>query len=453
MNGKASMYDGPRMYHPSAMGKGNTTYKYINTFQPLNWQEAPWKDTSDVLLLSGSAGGGKSALAGEKIHAYCLKYGNSEAQILRKTKSSLSSSVIRALTKSVIGNDPRVLHNASAQRFDYDNGSVIWYDGMSDPRARERIRSRNIDICWMEEATEFDEEDYNEVLARMRGNAAPWRQVILSTNPDGPLHWINIRLIEGNEAAVYYSGALDNPHNPPSYIRSLEKLTGVQYQRLVLGRWVAGSGMIFDTWVDRPTSKDTNVTKSAELIEGGGDVIWAIDDGYSGSVVGGMYTANSHPRAMLLAQRRYDGIIAIIDESYAIEKLASNHIAEQLEVWPRPTLVVRDRAAASLDGACRENGIRNVIHNTMKVEESIKEMRTWIAKDTNGVRKVIVHPRCSFLRHEMNQYSKDINGNVIKQHDNGPDALRYLIWNESYGRPKKVDIVSWRQMEQRYGGK
>jgi len=33
---------------------------------------------------------------------------------------------------------------------------------------------------WVEEANALVEDDYNEVLPRMRGTAAPWRQIILT---------------------------------------------------------------------------------------------------------------------------------------------------------------------------------------------------------------------------------------------------------------------------------
>ena len=76
-------------------------------------------------------------------------------------------------------------------------------------------------------------------------------------------------------------------------------------------------------------------------------------------------------------------------------------------------------------------------------DESIKEMRSWIAEDHNHVRQLIAHPRCRYLRYEMAQYSMNKEGKIIKEHDNGVDALRYLVWDKSYGRSPVVDIVSW----------
>lgn len=431
--------------------------RQIKTFKPLPWQVEPFRDTSPVLLLTGSAGGGKSFLSGNKIHGYCLKYPGATALVLRKERATLSNSTILMFEREVVGSDPRVNHVKSEFRFEYDNGSILVYGGMKDPSQRERIRSigqkGGLDIVWMEEATQFTEQDFNEVLARMRGRAAPWRQIILSTNPDAPSHWINVKLILGGGASVYYSSATDNDYNPDSYIDSLEMLSGVQYQRLVEGMWTAGSGQIIDTWEDsyNPSKgKDFggNVTDDAEYVDGAGPVIWAVDDGYSGKIekATGMFTGNSHPRAIMLAQE-VNGQIRIFAESYKIKTLARDHIKEVVELskkngWAMPSYVVRDRAAASIGGVLEDKFGFSTVFNTVPVNESIKEFISWSAPDDNGVRRVIAHPRCSHFRYEIASYSYDSKGKIMKQHDNGVDAVRYLIWNQEYGDIPIVDIAT-----------
>lgn len=443
--------------------KDNIVYEYINPFEPQDWQVEPWLDTSDVLLLTGSAGGGKSRLAAEKIHAYLLRYPGSTGLIVRKTRAVMSNSTILFMQSEVIGKDPRVKHLKAHFRFEYENGSVLAYGGMKDEEQRERIRSiglkGGLDICWMEEATEFEEQDYNEIIARMRGSAAPWRQIILTTNPDAPGHWINVRLILGGEASVYKSTASDNKYNPDDYQDKLKKLSGVQYRRLVLGEWAAGSGSVIDTWDDdynMQTGKDRggNVTELAEYTPDGGAVYWTIDDGYSGKMdkKTKMFTGTSHPRAILLIQVSPTGRVKVFAESLKIETLAVDHIAEVLAIsrkngWQRPQYVIRDRAAASLDGACGQFNLRTR-YNQVPVEESIKELRTWVAADDNGYRRVICHPRCFYLRYEALTYSYDSENRIIKQHDNAMDALRYFVWQQAYGGAATIDIATFSMVAQ-----
>lgn len=226
--------------------------KIIAPYEPLPWQIPPWQDKAAVLLLTGSAGGGKSRLAAEKLHGFCKKYPGATALMIRKTRQSMTNSTVLFTERKIIGPDPSVHHFPSKNRFEYDNGSILAYGGMADDEQREQIRSTgqdgSVDIAWMEEATAFTEDDFNEVLARMRGKAAPWAQIILGCNPDAPTHWIARRLIEQGEAHVYYSGAMDNPHNPPAYIEALAKLTGVLGMRLRDGRWIQAEGAVYEEY-------------------------------------------------------------------------------------------------------------------------------------------------------------------------------------------------------------
>lgn len=221
---------------------------------PLAWQVAPWKDKSLVLLLTGAAGGGKSNLAAQKVHAYLLRYPGATGLMMRKTRQSMINSTVLYFEKSVLTPWDGVRHVRSKNRFEYPNGSILAYGGMADEEQKEQIRSigqsGGVDIAWMEEANRFTEDDYQELLGRMRGHAATWQQVILTTNPDAPTHWIKQRLIDGGEAAVYYSAATDNRHNPASYLATLNRLTGVAKARLVDGQWVQAEGVVYEEYDD-----------------------------------------------------------------------------------------------------------------------------------------------------------------------------------------------------------
>lgn len=202
------------------------------------------------MLLTGSAGGGKSRIAGEKVHGYLQRYKGAMGVMLRKIRQSMTNSTVLFMERTIIGADREVKHYPSKLRFEYSNGSILAYGGMANEEQREQIRSigtkGGVDIAWMEEATGFVENDYNEVLARMRGTAAPWRQIILTTNPDTPTHWIYKRLMQEGAAKVFYSSALDNPANPPDYLDMLRSLTGMLGKRLRDGKWVQAEGAVYE---------------------------------------------------------------------------------------------------------------------------------------------------------------------------------------------------------------
>ncbi len=426
--------------------EGEATGQAVHgSFTLLPWQLPAWQSTDFLLLLTGSAGGGKSRIAAEKLHHFCLTYPHSTAYLVRKTKHSLVNSTLLLLERKVLkGQD--VVFYPSKNRFEYANGSVLTYGGMADEEQREHIRSIGqdgaLDFVWMEEANEFAESDFNEIIARVRGKAAPWRQVLLTTNPDSDLHWIHQRLLLGGEARVVLSTAEQNPFNPVDYVETLGRLTGLERERLAMGRWVRASGLVYEEWQDGEYSDDPgNVTEAAEYVPGGGPVFWACDDGYAGewNQVTRMFKANSHPRVFLLAQLKGDGHLDVFWEHYRVKVLTEVQIAEVVKMcgemgWPLPEYAAVDKSAAEMRGRLQAGGVY-VRKGPSSVEESIKCMRSFVTADDNKWRRVRVNPRCRMLRSEMSAYKKDsMTGDPVKEYDHGPDALRYLCWTLRFER-------------------
>lgn len=408
-------------------------------FAPLNWHLAPWRDKSLVLLATGSAGGGKSRFAAEKLHALNMKYPESTGLVVRKTREAASRSCVPMLWNTVMGGERSgVVFNQSDHIFKYPNGSVIYTGGMKDEAQREAIRSIGgkgaVDWIWVEEATSITLEDYQELLARLRGNAADWMQIILTTNPGSPAHWINQRLIKGGEANVYYSGAQDNPYNPTDYLRILETLTGTQYQRLVLGRWVQSEGAIYDNFSLEP---DGNVTEDAEY-NPSWPVVWGVDDGYAHGK--GKGTDSYHPRVFLLAQFTPQGGLNIFAEYAATLEVEETSLKNVMAMpYPSPELAYVDSSAAQLKARIHGLGIQT-IGATHVVTEGIKNVRRLVC-DGNGVRLLKVHPRCQDLISDFQSYEYADSAQAVvgerkpaKLNDHHCDSVRYLAWRLRYNQ-------------------
>lgn len=359
--------------------------------------------------------------------------------VLRKTREAMTNSTVLFLERHVIRREATL--KVSANRFEYPHGSILAYGGMRDRDQREQVRSigvtGGIDVLWMEEANAFDESDFNEVFPTLRAKAGPYRQAILTTNPDSPLHWIYRRMIAGGEAKVYYSHAKDNPSNPDDYQAKLDALTGTEGERLAKGLWVQAEGLVYSVvWLDG--GENASVTDAAEFEAGAGPVYWFCDDGYSAGskpqTLGidpatGHYVADSHPRVFLLVQQRGDGTLNVFAEDYACLKLTDEHIADVKALgYPEPDWCAHGPGAAEFRGRLFAAGLvpRQCVE---KVETSIKELRSSLAKDANGWRRVRVHPRCRHLRAEMNAYAYEPGSEKpVKQFDHGPDALRGGVW-------------------------
>lgn len=399
----------------------------IALFNPLEWQLAPLRDKSKIALLTGAAGGGKSRTWAEKIHAFAMKYDGAMGLMIRKTRESMTNSTVLFYERQIVGGDRRVKHYSSKSRFEYSNGSIVAYGGMKDEEQREQIRSigqdAGLDFVWMEEATRFEESDLNELLARMRGKAAGWVQIALSTNPGAPTHWIKTRLIDGGQASVYYSSAADNPHNAKDYLQTLGMMTGIQALRLREGKWVQAEGVVYPNWDMANVTAEADYDPSRELW-------WAVDDGYAeGQGVG---TASYHPRVILFMQPTAIGGVNVIDEYYATGELSEVSIANALaKPYARPDRAYVDSSAAELKARLWHNDIMT-IGATHPVSEGIKNLRNLIC-DANEQRLFRIHPRCANLNRELSSYRYDDASRLatigepkpLKVDDHGTDAARY----------------------------
>lgn len=403
-----------------------TLTQEIAPFKPEPWQVKAFRDKSAIVLLTGTAGGGKSRLAGEKIHAYMLKYAGAMGLMARKNRESMENSVILFMKSEVIGNDPRVRHYPSYHRFEYANGSVLAYGGMRDNDQREQLRSigksGGLDFVWLEEASRFYEEDFDELLFRMRGKAGPFRQIVLTTNPDHPYHWINKRLILGQEASVHYSSFEDNPHNSADYLTFINKARGVRAKRLKGGKWVPSEGVVFDQF-----NYDVHVTAKAEYDPNLG-VRWFCDDGYAeGKGVG---TESYHPRVILLAQETPVGGVNIFKEYYRTQVARYDESIDEVigYGYPEPEVCYVDSAAAMFIGALWQKGYM-AIGATHEVEEGLKNVQQMMVEKVEDEPLFRIHPRCTELIREIQSYQRDEGGRLIKIDDHGPSCARYGTWH------------------------
>lgn len=387
-------------------------------FVPLPWQIDPWRDQSPVLFLSGSAGGGKSRLAAEKIHALMLHYPGATGIVGRKDKVAANKSVVPFLTHTVQGGTVWGEYKTSAGVFDYDNGSQLWVVGMNDEKQREALRSigKNgaVDFAWFEEANKLTEEDHNEITGRMRGTAANWTQIIYTSNPDAPGHWMNQRLIIGGEAAVYYSGAADNPHNPPEYQETLNRLTGVQRLRLRDGLWVQAEGAIYEGF-----DKSVHVqTRSPDEFA----MFWlACDEGYT------------NPAVILLVGEDYDGRLHVFAEFYRTGALQNQVVQRALDMalphMQAQTFesAIVDQAAAGLIAALLDAGI-NARGHKGAVFDGITRVQGRLIVEDDGRPRLTVDPGCVNTINEFESYAwKPGRDEPEKTNDHAMDALRYLV--------------------------
>lgn len=175
-------------------------------------------------ILYGGSGSSKSYTATQKVIMRCLQEPNTRHAIVRKWKASLRESVF-ALTKSIIlesGMAKFVRINETEMKFHFSSGSSIICFGISD---QERIKSL-AEVCsiTVEEATELERSDLNQLNLRLRGKEGLYKQMVLCLNPISELHFIKEMFFDKEDDSVYklHTTYKDNTFIDAAYAKELE---------------------------------------------------------------------------------------------------------------------------------------------------------------------------------------------------------------------------------------
>jgi phage terminase large subunit len=208
------------------------------------------------VIVSGPAGTGKSRAILELIHRRCEQWPGCRWLIFRKTRESMTESVLVTFENHVVPPGHPCLEGASRrmrQAYHYPNGSTIVVGGMDKP---SKIMSTEYDGAYPQESIELTENDWEMVTTRLRNGVMPYQQIIGDTNPDTPRHWIKLREAAGRLQMVE-SRHEDNPilwdgqtwtSAGAKYLAKLDALTGPRLQRLRYGRWVQAEGVVYEGW-------------------------------------------------------------------------------------------------------------------------------------------------------------------------------------------------------------
>lgn len=181
---------------------------------------------------------------------------NRKCLIVRKVNATLKDSVF-ALFKSILS-EWQIYDECKINKTDLTielpNGSSFIFKGMDDP---EKIKSiANIDDIWVEECTEVDEFDFDQLCLRLRSKK-PFNQVILSFNPVSKQNWVYRRWF-ANEAtynkentSILHTTYKDNSFLPKDYVDNLlemEKTNPIYYRIYALGEFATLSKLVYTNW-------------------------------------------------------------------------------------------------------------------------------------------------------------------------------------------------------------
>lgn len=130
------------------------------------------------------------------------------------------------------------------------NGNEVIFAGLDDVEKLKSVTFENGELTdiWVEEATETQEADINQLKVRLRGGKSK-KQMVLSFNPINVNHWIKRHFIDSGLATEVHSTYKDNKFLTEDDIKTLESFKDTDeyyYNVYCLGQWGVLGKTVFD---------------------------------------------------------------------------------------------------------------------------------------------------------------------------------------------------------------
>jgi len=222
------------------------------------------------IAFGGARGGGKSYVSRVKAIGGALTYDNIRILMIRRQYPELEQTVIIPMRKML---PPELAtYNGGMRMFTFSNGSIIKF-GHLDENANVEYQGQEYDWIFIDEATQFTEDQFRTLGACLRGATKIPRRMYLTCNPGGIGHeWVKRLFVdreyqEGEKEKDYCfipATIDDNPqllHASPEYKQMLDLLPDDVRRAWRYGDWNALSGTFFPEF-----TKETHVIEPFKKI-------------------------------------------------------------------------------------------------------------------------------------------------------------------------------------------
>ena len=214
----------------------------------------PYLENDDrYLVFYGGGSSGKSYFIAQRFIYKLIHPTRCNLLVVRQTGDTNRRSTF-PLLKQVISNWNLAKHfkvNESDMRIKcLLTGNEVAFAGLDDVEKIKSITFENGELTdiWVEEATETQEADINQLKVRLRGGKSK-KQIVLSFNPINIQHWIKKHFIDSKLATVCFSTYKDNKFLTDDDRKALEDLKYIDeytYNVYCLGHWGILGKTVFD---------------------------------------------------------------------------------------------------------------------------------------------------------------------------------------------------------------
>ncbi len=214
------------------------------------------------VAFGGARGGGKSFAVRLKAVLLCLAHPGIKIMIIRRTYPELQANHIKPFKELLPKGSYR--YHESKKELTFGCGSVILFRYCANIQDVDKFQGTECDVMFIDEATQFTEEQYKRLSACVRGvNSFP-KRIYLTCNPGGRGHsWVKRLFIDrkyesgesGEDFFFIKSLVTDNKalmKSDPDYIKELESLPPKLRKAWLEGSWDIFEGQFFEDFRETP---------------------------------------------------------------------------------------------------------------------------------------------------------------------------------------------------------
>lgn len=343
----------------------------------------------------------------------------------RTIKDSIFEDVIRCLSSFKIL--PYCKVNMSDYRITLPNGAVFLFKGADDIEKVKSIKAVS-DIV-MEEATEFNQEDYMQLTIRLREPIYKKRQLFMMFNPVSKANWVYKFFFEQKQedVVIYHTTYKDNKFLDEATKKNLELLIDrdpVYYKIYALGEFATLDKLVFP----KKTIKRLNYYDMKNYPN-----YFGLDFGYTNDPTAFVRLAVDKPNKKLY-----------VVEEWVRKGQENDKIAQAItDMGYRKEKIMADAAEPKSIAEIRRLGIDRI--------QAVKKKPDSILQGIDFIKQfdIIIDDRCPKVIEEFENYTwqKDkktgeyIN-KPIDTFNHGIDAMRYALEPINGGGPGHVKSIS-----------
>lgn len=398
---------------------------------PFSKKALDFLDNADARLniLHGSVRSSKTINCSVKWLDFLVSGPQGDLAMLGKTTATLQRNVLNDLFDIVGPKNYKWVNRQQGELRVFDRR--IYCFGANNEDAESKIRGATFAGALCDEVNLYPQSVFNQLMARMSIRGA---KCFCNCNPDSPYHWFYTDYIINDDIKdkkIWHFLMEDNLSLDPGYIESLKQMyTGVWYDRMIRGLWVAAEGRIYDMFnPERHMINTEAFMKSTKFHPA--SIRWYVGCDYGTSTVMSWGLYAKLPNGIILKVREY-----YYDAVKKKSQKTDYEFATEFVNWlqgVKPYAVFVDPSAASWKTELMRRGYL-VLNANNDVINGIRQVATMLNTGKYFIDKSCVNTEKEYTSYVWDPTAQRLGRDKpVKEHDHTCDTDRYVLYTDSLG--------------------